>query len=418
MNHQNNINEDNLRKYLTEFFDNNFLRDFRPRSFYFKDDKVNTYSKNIRISSDSHEQHQYFFRKINEYNDSFSDMFAELYPCQNIQDFQDKCNKKRNPNKVVDRLYFDFDFNTDEHPRAKELKKELLLAVAKGDRNSLFDNQLDEYINGLLLGEKIALEPYEDMMKLYEYLEVFDIKSYPVFSGSKGFHLYIFFPATTELTKDSTKYLSTRIAETYAKSCDLKTIDFSVNRDAYSRLSRLPYCRHPITLLCTYPIDINDSYEKIIHKSLFPEIKKFKITEYKESEGNKALKEHLLVLNNEYMKNQKAAEKNKDKLKEIRATKKSKKYNGKIFNKQDSIFSDCRILAKEFLGEPDSYYDNYVTYICPFHDDHNPSLSVYEKNFVCGCFGTMNYFEFIKKIKGFSTDEEVKKFMRENGKKK
>jgi CHC2-type zinc finger protein len=414
-----NINDHNLREYLTEFFDNKFYRDFRPLSYYYKYDKVLTRAKNIRIIEKdlSLVPHWFFFHFKKYCYNNLSNIYAELYPCQNASEFEDKFEKNPNnphPNKIIDRLFFDFDL--DNSKRAKELKDEILTDIAKKNLSTV-NKKMNEYNQALLEKEKIALQPYKDMIKLYKHLESFDIKPYPVFSGSKGFHLYIFFPETTELTMDSINYLSLSIAEKFKKSCDLKSIDFNVNRDAYARLFRLPYCKHPVTQLYTYPIDIDDSYNDIIDKSFNPEIQDFKISDYKESEGNKAFTEHLLNLNEDYMKIKEELDKNK-KLNQIRAEKRLKKYNGKAINNQNSIFSDCRKLAKEFLGDPVKNYGTYVTYHCPFHEDNNPSMSVYEKTFICGCFGKMNYFEFIKKIKGFNTDEEVKKFMKQNSKKK
>lgn len=415
--HDKLIPVDKLKDYYKQFFDNNFLRDLRPFKYYVKNDEPNRWAKNFRISENTPKEHEKFIELIKKDGYGFADVTAELYSCKDMKNFQNKIDKNNNPypTKIFDRLFFDFDF--DKNPRAKELKSKILLGVAKQDKKPVFDD-IVEYMNELLLQEEMALQPYEDMMKLYEYLENFDIKSYPVFSGSKGFHLYIFFPDTTELPKNNINYFSTTIAETYKKSCELKTIDFAVNRDAYSRVSRLPYCLHPITFLYTSPTDINDSYEEIIHKAFEPKIQKFNISSYKKADGNKALSEHILTLNNEYMEKERELAKTKEKFKQAKNAIRKKRYNGQNFNDKKSKFNDCRELAKDFLGEPNWDYGDYITYLCPFHDDTNPSMSVYEKVFICNCFGTMNYFNFIKRIKGFKTDDEVKKFMSETAKNK
>ena len=73
-----------------------------------------------------------------------------------------------------------------------------------------------------------------------------------------------------------------------------------------------------------------------------------------------------------------------------------------------------RELLKVVVGEPAREYEGYNSYICPFHDDHNPSALVYPKRFYCrGCNLNFNYFEFLRKFYGLESDDEVKKKMKE-----
>ena len=80
----------------------------------------------------------------------------------------------------------------------------------------------------------------------------------------------------------------------------------------------------------------------------------------------------------------------------------------------DDLFKDVRNLTRLVLGEPEKEYNKYNVYLCPFHDDHNPSARVYRKNFICESCGVhYRYFDFIKNYFGLKSDKETKAKMRE-----
>ena len=81
---------------------------------------------------------------------------------------------------------------------------------------------------------------------------------------------------------------------------------------------------------------------------------------------------------------------------------------------RDDLFKDMRNLTQLVLGEPEKEYNAYNVYLCPFHDDHNPSARVYRKNFICeACDIHYNYFDFIKYYFGLKSDKETKANMGE-----
>ena len=65
-------------------------------------------------------------------------------------------------------------------------------------------------------------------------------------------------------------------------------MDLSVNKDAISRLSRVPYSKHQYTGLTVVPFSIDDNYEEIIEKSVNPQVESFDKSEYMSKLG-----EHL-----------------------------------------------------------------------------------------------------------------------------
>ena len=112
-----------------------------------------------------------------------------------------------------------------------------------------------------------------------------DIKSYPVFSGSKGFHLYIFFPDHL-FDCASFNNVAIGIFNNFRDNLKLETLDEKVFQNPSHRIARLPYARHPISELYCYPININDSYKEIIEKSFNPEIVDLNFNSYVENAGN------------------------------------------------------------------------------------------------------------------------------------
>ena len=54
-------------------------------------------------------------------------------------------------------------------------------------------------------------------------------------------------------------------------------MDLSVNKDAISRVARIPYSKHQLTDLTVIPFNTTDSYNEIISKSLEPVITPFNI---------------------------------------------------------------------------------------------------------------------------------------------
>ena len=57
-------------------------------------------------------------------------------------------------------------------------------------------------------------------------------------------------------------------------------MDLSVNKDALSRLARVPYSKHQLTDLSVVPFLCSDDYENIMAKSLDPNVEKFEIERY------------------------------------------------------------------------------------------------------------------------------------------
>ena len=157
--------------------------------------------------------------------------------------------------RLSDRLFFDFDLEDKAYKN---------LSSSESAREMLFKSNILE-------------KPFDEVSKVYDFMVDNNMKPYILFSGSKGFHCLQFF---NPIYLENINTISMEYANTFANELNLETIDFSVNRDAYKRKSRLPYSRHNFTDLFTIPIDINMDTEEILYKSLNPTIQNFKMSDY------------------------------------------------------------------------------------------------------------------------------------------
>jgi hypothetical protein len=231
-----------------------------------------------------------------------------------------------------------------------------------------------------------------------------------LFSGSKGFHLYLFFNPTL-FNYESFNSVAYGIFKGFKDKLKLETLDGAVFFFFCQRISRLPYFKHPITELYCYPIDINDTYTTIIEQSFKPRINELKISEYVDNQANQYLLNDIKELIKSENHKQLELKKLEVERKELHKKAQLKKYNQfkKTNYKFKELEKDCIRIANEFLGSPSATYGSYVTYICPFHNDNKPSLSVYKERFYCAvCDYKLNYLDFIMKYHGVDDKEAIK----------
>jgi hypothetical protein len=351
------------------------------------------------------------------------DICSELYPFKDFQELQKhkdqkqlKKSKKANKDlldftndktqRIYDRLFFDFDF--DKIPEISYLKDSINHAILTN--NKQVKKELISKYHEHLLNNKTALKPLEELRKLTKFLDDKNIKSYPIFSGSKGFHLYIFFKPTL-FDKDSFNVIAYDIFKHFRDTLKLQLLDENVFKNPSERIIRLPYFKHPVTELYTYPININDSYTEIIKGSFNPKINNFNIANYVNATGNLELLELIKsreITTKEQIKELKVKD---NKIRNIQKQRLLKKVeNNKDFK---IVEKDCRKIANKFLGSPK--YDNgkYLLYNCCFHHDTHPSLTVYEDRFVCHCIGELNYLGFVMKYFNCDKNEGMRILLNE-----
>lgn len=406
------MNKKLLKDYLKTFFNNNLFREFR----ILNENKI----KNKRfflIANDPKKESFLLSQVLLKDKTENNNIYSEIYPFKdydnlllNKKQIATKKTKKlhdfsnNKPVRTYDRLYFDFDF--DKNKDIAKLKEEINTAILKNDKPA--KKEYIQLYHEHLLDNKIAIKPLEELKKLTDYLDNKGIKSYPLFSGSKGFHLYIFFNNSL-FNPDSFNTVAGAIFKLFKDTLKLETLDKAVFDNPSQRIARLPYCKHPVTELYCYPIDVNNGYNAIIEESFKPTIKELNINEHLENTGNIELLDW--IANNILLENQK-----QDRLKELKNKRKklqrtkdlclAKKYKNTGYK---VVEKDCIKIAEEFLGSPEHTYGNYVTYKCFNHNDKKPSLTVYKDRFYCAVCGfNLNYLGFVMKYTGADEKEAMK----------
>ena len=295
-------------------------------------------------------------------------------------------------NMVFDRAYFDFDVSD---PQAHNLKKELIKLRSHGLKHEPQNKEkLEEKFRNLLIEEKIAepaINEAKDFAVTFE--EAFGRAPILFFSGSKGCHAYTFFEQILGVNINrALSWFAEKVKEEY----NYQTLDESVNKDAISRLSRVPYSKHQLTGLTVVPFTLNDTYDEIMEKAINAHPEPFKKEDYFSWFGKHLQTIDPILAHNEMVQ------------KEENKAKRPVPNGFKSFSGVD----DHRVYFKELLGEPESEHPDkeYVMYCCPFpdHDDNKPSFKVHRTNYECyGCKRKGNlarkndYLEF-KKIMGMS----------------
>jgi len=105
-------------------------------------------------------------------------------------------------------------------------------------------------------------EVKEDLNRLREnFLNKLDIEALFVFTGGRGFHVYIYFDSYTP--KTHTKRFMKHVQTTITKECGLKTVDPQTFGDT-ARLFRVPGTRHLKTGLYCIPLTQCELYSKSI----------------------------------------------------------------------------------------------------------------------------------------------------------
>ena len=326
-------------------------------------------------------------------NSGFRPCFVSVYDYGKVDNL-----KQRNRDILcLDRVYFDFDIHNEEANAIKHILEHLR---SKGANHTIIlQNKLKNRLRYLIIDERIA-KPAIDEAKIFAEQFKVSFGKYPAlfFSGFKGCHAYCFMePVKLEDPNSTISDFAERIKTIYG----FKTLDLSVNRDALTRISRVPYSKHQLTGLTVAPFNVTDSYDEIMNKSIKPVIEPF-TTENHLTTLNDHLKniDEILEYNKEF-KSEKEAQKRKYVMKNAGKLKYSK-------------IKDNRKFFKQVLGDPTKEYEHYDMYHCPFqnHSDSHPSFMVYNAGYECkGCNKKGNYWQFLKDYHGW-TNKQVKEYLK------
>ena len=392
-----------LKNYYSNYYANHFLRDFR----YIYDDKSRfndvLTAKKLTEKSNVKLRALQFLTKSN-HDGRLGLLGGEITYFQSLEDFKEGDINKR----YCDRLFFDFDVEDERVSKIKDDMKEALDNL-KGKEQLKQLNMLKHDFQDLIFIDDLLAPTFKEASSLCQYLEGLGLKPYLVFSGSKGFHVNVFFK---EMQLINLSQISKGLAMSYSKKLDLKFLDYAVfdkNR-IHRRLQRCQYVRHSKTDLFTLPIPNVYDYDEalaIIEKNKRRPIQ-FNMEDYKAPiEFNEALGH----MNDEFSKINARRQRDLEKANLERHRKYKKKYKGKNFKSLADI--NMIDLAKAYGLGGVSKGDRLIVK-CPFHDDKRPSAVVFEKRFYCSTCGlTLNYYDFVSKMEGLSDKSEIMKKVHE-----
>ena len=310
--------------------------------------------------------------------------------------FKDFVSYRMNDNtdRFTDRLMFDFDVSD---VRLKELKKQVF-TISKDFSLSWKERQkekavIQEQFRDLLFNTDVLDCALSDMMKLANYFHDGGLETYPVFSGSKGVHLYVFIPQVQSiLIKEAVREYSTLLKETL----QLSTLDLAVVRNIVKGVDRIPYSKHESTGLYVTPFDFTDDKETILKKS-----SKQKVTEFTFPDHHARDFVNTLITYNQTIHQEEEEKRKKAKQKKEALATNIKGYNKKF------VYVDLREFARDYIGSPAYEFDDYDSYLCPFHNDNRASASVYENGLICGVCGYMKPYEVIGGVIGTSDYDKI-----------
>lgn len=374
-----------LRDYHYDYYNGNYYRDVRYLHEVSKPLFLNCNNYNYDI-----EPSEIFLDFLNpKFHSGIHGLLgAEISYYKTLDEYK----KGNNNDRYSDRLFFDFDV---DNKKASAIKKEILDTQSNtvGRKRIAKINRLQNEYKTLIFEEDLLEKPFKEATKLCNYLRNKGINPYLIVSGSKGFHVNVFFK---EMQLNQIGCISEHLATLFKKNLCLETLDLAVNRDAHRRLQRVPYSINSKTGLYCQPISKELSYDEVLDliskKDNTPV--EFDINKY-----------YTPSTFNDLLKSLNADFKN-----EIKRENKTRKLTMNKSSHNDGLFNDVdlRDLAILTLGEPIVKYENRNTYCCPFHDDNHPSAVVFKNRFYCSACGVnLNKYDFIMQVTGSKTKNEM-----------
>ena len=397
-----NITRKKLGDYYSSYYNDNFLRDFR----YIYDDKsqFNDVLTAKKIMKESHAKAKGLnFLTTSIHNGKNGLLGAEITYFKTLDEYKEGDIA----NRWCDRLFFDFDVEDNRVNSIKDKMKETIDNLEGKERKTEL-HMLKSDFRDLIFNDDLLEPTFNEASSLCLYLEDLGLKPYLVFSGSKGFHVNVFFNGMQLINLSQ---ISKGLALSYSKKLDLKYLDYAVfdkNR-IHRRLQRCQYVRHSKTDLYTLPIPSVYDYSEVLS---IIEKNKRKIIDFKMEDyiAPSEFDEALVYMNDEYSRINARKQKELERANRERAIKHKKKFgaNYKSFND-----IDMRDLARAYGLEGVSKGDKVIVK-CPFHDDKSPSAVVFDKRFHCSTCGlTLNYYDFIAKMEGLSDKSAIMKRVHE-----
>lgn len=407
------LNVKALRKYYSAYYNDNFMRNFR--FIYDKEQSfVNSEGKTIKYYANSLNARKYGEKdtSINKASNWLTQkskakhgtLAGEITYYKTLEDFKEGAIEKR----FCDRLFFDFDI--DDSPEVKLLKSEF-----KSTNDELEGKELTERLRvlqkdfqDLIFNSDLFFDVFNETKALSNYLAKYGLKPYLIASGSKGFHINVFFD---EMQLRNLSQISQTLALSYKKELNLKYLDFNVfDRDKIQkRLQRVQYSIHSKTNLLTTPLPSNCTYDEML--TILEKNKRRPIDfNYDEMLSPEGFNNMLKRLDREISFKNAQRKKELDEINKAKRQRLQKKY-GKNYKSFNDI--DLRDIANAYGIDGKRQGDRMIV-SCPFHNDTHPSSVVFKERFYCStCNMTLNYYDFISKLEGTEDKDKIMQIARE-----
>lgn len=403
-----------LREYYKAYYNENFLRNFRfifdKTQSFMKDGKEITYNAKSLTAF-----------KYNEFDTSdkkapnfllknsrlkYGTLAGEITYYKTLDDFKEGLIEKR----FCDRLFFDFDI--EDNNDVKELKQEFKKANNELEGKELKSKyvELQRRFQDLIFHEDLLLDVFNETKSLCNYLQRYGLKPYMIASGSKGFHINVFFD---EMQLTNLSQISQTLAMSYTKELNLKYLDFNVfdKERAHKRLQRCQYSTHSKTNLTTRPLPDDITYDEML--DALQENKRRPIDfDFNSMKAPKGFNNMLKRLDNEISFKNAQRKQELERINKAKKLEMQRKY-GKDYKSFQDI--DLRDIANAYGLDGKSQGDKLIVK-CPFHNDVHPSGVVFKERFYCStCNLTLNYYDFISRLEDTNDKDKIiqiaRKFM-------
>ena len=389
-----------FKEYYSSFYGNQYYRDL---VYVDTDlDKVLYSLKYPNVSKLSKVDNRFYNAIHKNRNKGIGTLISSLTFYPSLEDFHSKDYSSR----FTDRLFFDFDVDSKMAKELKENMKNAKLYLYEEERRIAIEDYQKQFRN-LIFNDNLLLEPFNELKSLISYFKDLGIRPYPLFSGSKGFHLVIFL---NPMKLNNINEISYNLADHLKRKLDLTLLDLSVNKDSIARKQRIPFSKHERTLLYTVPIDTNLSYDELLKqiKRNRPKPVPFDRESYlPEEEFHKNMVNLNAKITEEKMYSQMKQQELQKQKRELLSAKRKNNNRDSVDNIDFSSI-DMRSLVSKIIGSPEREYSNYSMFKCPFHNDNNPSMKVNEKWASCySCDFYYNWYDFIKNYFNLKTVEEI-----------
>ena len=208
-----------LKEYFANYYNHNFYRDFR----YIPDDKSKYNevfnAKKLSSKSDAESRALYFMTNADHLGHDGL-MGGEISYFKSFNEYQlGDISQRWN-----DRQFYDLDI---EDARVDMIKDDFKKAYdeLKGRELKSRLHELKADFRDLIFNQDLLLPTFEEAKKLCEYLEGLGLNPYLICSGSKGFHINLFYE---EARLQNLSQVSRLFAKTFADKLDLKYLDYAV----------------------------------------------------------------------------------------------------------------------------------------------------------------------------------------------